>query len=94
MLQVEGWERGFWEVMTAEPRPDLREVVRSLPVPALVVAGEQDRVIHPRWNRRTAGAIPDGRYAELPGCGHTPQEECPDALAREIRGFLAEVGVG
>ncbi|MFU8839736.1 MAG: alpha/beta fold hydrolase [Nitriliruptoraceae bacterium] len=93
MLQVEGWDRGFWEVMTAEARPDLREVVRTLPVPALVIAGEQDRVIRPRWNRRTAEALPDGRYVELAGCGHTPQEECPEALAREISGFLDEVGL-
>jgi pimeloyl-ACP methyl ester carboxylesterase len=94
MLQVEGWESGFWEVMTAEPRPDLREVVRTLPVPTLVVAGARDRVIHPRWNRRTADAIPDGRYVELPGCGHTPQEECPEALAREIRAFVDQAGLG
>jgi len=92
MLRVDGWERGFWEVMTAEARPDLREVVRTLPAPTLVVAGERDRVIHPRWNRRTAEAIPDGRYVELPGCGHTPQEECPEALARIIGDFLRDIG--
>lgn len=92
MLRVQGWEQGFWEVMTADPRPDLREVVRTLSVPALVVSGDLDRVIHPRWNRRTADEIPDGRYVELTDCGHTPQEECPDALAAAIEAFLAEVG--
>lgn len=91
MLEVQGWERGFWEVMTAEPPPDLRAVVRSLPVPALVVGGAEDRVIHPRWNRRTAAALPDGRYVELPRCGHTPQEECPGELATVIDRFLVEV---
>ncbi len=94
MLQVDGWERGFWEVMNADARPDLSDVVRALPVPALVVSGEQDRVIRPRWNQRTAQAIPDGRYVELPRCGHTPQEECPEALAEQLRAFLSEVGVG
>ncbi|MFP4148366.1 MAG: alpha/beta fold hydrolase [Nitriliruptoraceae bacterium] len=94
MLRVQGWERGFWEVMTAEGSPDLGRVVRSLPVPALVVSGGEDRVIHPRWNRRTADALPDGRYLELEGCGHTPQEECPEALAAAIDGFLAEVARG
>jgi pimeloyl-ACP methyl ester carboxylesterase len=94
MLRVEGWERGFWEVMNAEPRPDVRDVVRAVQVPGLVVAGAEDRVIRPSWNRRTAEGLPDGRYVELPGCGHTPQEECPGLLADEIRAFLDEVGVG
>jgi pimeloyl-ACP methyl ester carboxylesterase len=88
MLRVEGWDRGFWELVTAEPPPDLREVLRSIAVPTLVVVGASDRIIAPEWNRRTAGAIPGARFEVLPDCGHTPQEECPEALLRLVRPFL------
>lgn len=90
-MQVDGWDRGFWEVMTAEAPPDLRGVVRSVQVPALVVAGASDRIIRPRWNRRTAAALPDGRFHLLPDTGHTPHEERPDLLVPVLRGFLAEL---
>ena len=90
-MQVEGWDRGFWEVMTAEAPPDLRGVVRSVQVPTLVVAGASDRIIAPRWNRRTAGALPGGRFHLLPDTGHTPHEERPDLLVPVLRGFLAEL---
>ncbi len=88
MLQVDGWERGFWEVINADARPDLGDVLRRIDVPVLVVSGDRDTVIRPRWNRRTAAAIPGARYVELDDCGHTPQEECPAALAGTISTFL------
>ncbi|MCC5947786.1 MAG: alpha/beta fold hydrolase [Nitriliruptoraceae bacterium] len=91
MTQVDGWELGFWELVNAEPRPDLREVVRAIDVPTLVVTGDRDRVIAPRWNQRTAAAIDGARFEVLDNCGHTPQEECPDALVEVIRGFLTDV---
>jgi pimeloyl-ACP methyl ester carboxylesterase len=87
-LQVEGWDRGLWEVLTAEPPPALATLLGRIDVPTLVVAGERDRVISPRWNARTAAAIPDARLEVLPDCGHTPHEECPDALLEVLRDFL------
>ena len=93
MLRVDGWDRGFWEVINASPRPNLSDALGDIEVPVLVVSGDSDPVIRPRWNQRTAEAIPGARYRELGGCGHTPQEECPAALAAAIDGFLAEAGV-
>jgi len=91
MLQVDGWDRGFWEVINASPRPQLGELLREIDVPVLVVSGDSDRVIRPHWNRRTAQAIPGARYVELADCGHTPQEECPEALAGVMQHFLEQV---
>lgn len=89
MLRVDGWERGFWEVINADPRPDLGDLLGRIDVPVLVISGNRDTVIRPRWNRRTAAAIPGARYVELDGCGHTPQEECPTELAKSIATFLS-----
>jgi pimeloyl-ACP methyl ester carboxylesterase len=88
--QVPGWELALYELFVAEPPPDLRDVLARIDVPTVVVAGARDGVISPATNRRTAAAIPTGRYVEIPDCGHTPQEECPDALIEVIRDVLAE----
>lgn len=91
LLRTEGWARGLWEVMTVEPPPDLRPVLRRVHVPTLVVTGAQDRTIAPRWGRWVAGAVPDGRFSLLPDCGHVPHQERPDELAALVRPFLDEV---
>ncbi len=91
LTRVEGWSRGLWEVMTAEPPPDLRPVLRSIAVPTLVVTGAQDRTIAPRWGRWVAATVPGGRFTLLPDCGHVPHQERPDELAAIVRPFLAEV---
>ena len=91
MLRIEGWSRGLWEVMTAEPPPDMRPVLRSVRVPTLVVTGAQDRTIPPRWGRWVAATVPGGRFALLPECGHVPHQERPVELAAIVRPFLTEV---
>lgn len=90
-LEVTGWERGLWEVLTAERPPDLRHVVRRVQAPALVIGGASDRIIRPHWNRRTAAALPHGSLTLLPDVGHTPQEERPDLLLPVLRRFLADL---
>lgn len=91
LTRVEGWSRGLWEIMTAEPPPDLRPVLRSIRVPTLVVTGAQDRTIAPRWGRWVAASIPGGRFALLPDCGHVPHQERPAELAAIVEPFLREV---
>ncbi|MEX2549301.1 MAG: alpha/beta hydrolase [Nitriliruptoraceae bacterium] len=88
MLEVEGWERGFWEAITAEASPDLSDLLPRIEVPVLLVTGGADRVIAPRSSQRTAEVIPQARFERLDDCGHTPQEECPERLAMLIADFL------
>lgn len=89
MLAVAGWERGLWDLVTAERPPDLRDLLPTIEVPTLVVTGDHDRTVVPDWSRRTAAAIPGARFAVIEGCGHTPHEERPRALLETLRGFLA-----
>ncbi len=90
LLATEGWSRGLWEVMTAERPPDLRAALRRIAAPALVVTGEDDRTIAPRWGRWVAEHIPGGRFALLPDAGHVPHQERPAQLVDVVRPFLAE----
>jgi pimeloyl-ACP methyl ester carboxylesterase len=91
LLRTEGWSRGLWEVMTAEAPPDLRAALRRIVAPTLVVTGERDRTIAPRWGRWVAGEVADGRFALLPDAGHVPHQERPAEVAELLHGFLADV---
>lgn len=88
-METPGWEAGLWRAVTAEPSPDVRSVLREVTVPTLVVTGSHDRNVRPSSSRAVAEAIPSGRYVELAGVGHTPQEEAPEALLEVLRPFLS-----
>ena len=88
VFDVDGWARGYLEVMTAEQPPNLRGDLSRIGVPTLVISGDSDRTISPAATRRTASAIPGARFEVLPGCGHTPHEECPERLADVITAFV------
>ncbi|MET9391090.1 alpha/beta fold hydrolase [Streptomyces sp. NPDC006624] len=53
-------------------------------VPVTVVWGTCDRVLPPRQAARVQAMIPRARLVHLPGCGHVPMNDAPDAVARVI----------
>jgi pimeloyl-ACP methyl ester carboxylesterase len=70
--------------------PDLRERLAAAPVPKLVAVGEHDlwpRELHERF-ARAIGA----RVAVYPA-GHSPCEESPHQLVRDMLALFAESGV-
>ena len=67
------------------------DVAPSLPnvrAPTLVVWGADDPLLSPSLGPAFAEQIPDARLVVLPDCGHIPMLESPDALHREVLGFL------
>lgn len=48
--------------------------------PALVIAGERDRMSPAKSGRELAALLPHGRIAVLPGAGHMVMTERPDAV--------------
>ncbi len=67
---------------------DLRAALPMVRVPALVVAGQRDRIIRPAAVRALAHALPDARYLEVAGAAHAPFLSHPVQFARELSGFL------
>jgi pimeloyl-ACP methyl ester carboxylesterase len=63
---------------------DLRAGLRSVEVPAIVLAGTADTVIDPELGRAVADALPYARYEQLAGAGHMLPLEAPDRVARAI----------
>jgi len=67
---------------------DLTPLLSHLRVPTLVVCGEMDQATPPKLNKEIADHVKDARYIELPGCGHCPPLEQPDAFLAAIREFI------
>ena len=67
---------------------DLRSALPMVRMPALVIAGQRDRIIRPTAVRALAHALPDARYVEIAGAAHAPFLSHPVQFARALNGFL------
>lgn len=72
--------------------PSARAGLPSLDLPTLCVAGALDEpyVAHAK---ALAEALPRGRFACIPGAGHSLPLEAPDALATLLRDFMHAEGI-
>ncbi len=71
-------------------RDDLSGQLQYVRVPTLVVTGEHDVPHPPAQARRDAERIPGGRFVEIPGVGHTPPAEAPDAVVTLLLDWLRQ----
>ena len=63
--------------------------MRSVQAPALVLHGERD-LQSEQASQAYAGLFQRSRFEVIPGAGHFPFEDQPDAFARAVAGFLKE----
>jgi pimeloyl-ACP methyl ester carboxylesterase len=66
----------------------LRDRLPALTLPALVVWGERDRIVSPRYAEELRDALPDGRALLLPEAGHVPMCEHPGEVAAAVLGLI------
>lgn len=67
------------------------EQVEALDLPVLLVVGASDDLIPPAAVHELAGLINGARVVEIPGAGHSPYFECPEAWNEVVLSFLSEV---
>ena len=79
----------FARACLALARVDLREAVRAIRNPTLVMVGALDQTTPSALARELADAIPGARFLEIPGAGHCPQIEKPAEFVAAVLGFLA-----
>jgi pimeloyl-ACP methyl ester carboxylesterase len=83
----ETWERGInpagvmRHMMAVLTQPNRAAALRSLRVPATVIHGMADRMVHVSGGRATARAIPGAELLLVPGMGH----DLPPALFATFR---------
>lgn len=86
-----------WPLVSRALASALEEVVSWEPTlehigaPALVVHGEDDRVVWSSSTRRMSERLQNGTLIELEDCGHFPALECPRALLAVTKDFLSEI---
>jgi pimeloyl-ACP methyl ester carboxylesterase len=68
---------------------DIRDVLPSIRVPALVIHRTGDRLLRVEEGRYLASRIPGARFVELPGIDHLPFVGDQDALLSAIEEFLS-----
>ena len=76
LMRVVGLRRRYWEMMA------------SVRVPVLLLGGEADRLAPVAAMRQAAARNPGWDTVMLPGVGHTPQLEVPDAVTGKLADWL------
>lgn len=71
------------------PNRGLNRRLHRVSAPTLLVWGESDRIVPPRYAEDFQAAIPTATTETIAAAGHLPQVEQPDQLAETIRRFLA-----
>lgn len=72
---------------------DLTDFARTIRKPTLCVVGSEDLSTPPEIVRGLADLIPGSEYVEMPGVGHIPCAQEPEALARILVDFLTKHGL-
>lgn len=67
---------------------DLRRELAGIRQPALVIAGERDKLTPPQASHYLARALHDGRSVEIGGAAHAPFLSHPDIFVDHVVNFL------
>lgn len=87
----ETYERGLnpagvmRQMIAVLTQPDRGRALHSLTIPAAVIHGMDDRLVHPSGGRATAQAIPGATLLLIPGMGHDLPVELHETFADVIR---------
>ncbi|MFF4652662.1 alpha/beta fold hydrolase [Streptomyces sp. NPDC001380] len=79
----------FWQGVDDAARRAVADALGGLAVPVLVVTGDRDGASGVAAGGVVAAQFPDARHTTLPGCGHYPWVDEPEAFRRLVAGFVA-----
>lgn len=72
-------------------RPDRTDMLSSITVPTLVMVGEDDGLTPPDVAGHMAELIPQAELVVIPGAGHLPPIETPEAVNDALRSFWEKI---
>lgn len=87
-LQDRRWRIGLLRTLRGTLEHCVRDRLREVTQPTLLVCGAQDRIVDPEHAARVAQLLPRGCVRTLPRCGHAPQIEKAQLVNRLVVEFL------
>lgn len=88
------WRKAMFQTVRGTKSHCVAHKLPQYKNPALVVCGQEDRIVDPQSVQAACDGLPNYRFVMLPDCGHAPQLECPRIVNPLIARFLREKVVG
>lgn len=82
------WKLGFVKTVRGTLEHTVRDKLKDVTCPTLLLTGEEDKVCCPRTAEAAARELPNGAFLALPKCGHAPQIEKAWKVNRLVVHFL------
>jgi pimeloyl-ACP methyl ester carboxylesterase len=70
---------------------DTADRLAEIAAPTLVLSGDLDSILPPRFGRAVAAAIPNARFEVMAGEAHQPFQEAPEEWNARVDAFWREV---
>jgi pimeloyl-ACP methyl ester carboxylesterase len=81
-------------VQALKDRDSILDRLSEITVPALVIVGEQDRLLPPAYSSEIAQSLNNASMTVIPNAGHLPALERPRATTSAMLSFLEEQQLG
>ena len=88
-MKVKGWERAFWNFVTAPRTNELRDNLVELKLPTLLITGSDDTIVPTADTVQLSKLLPNNELEIIPKSGHLPHEEQPDAFMAAFESHFA-----
>jgi pimeloyl-ACP methyl ester carboxylesterase len=83
------WKTGFVKTVRGTLEYTVRDKLKLVKCPTLLVSGAEDKVCDPATAREAAKELPNGMFLSVPNCGHAPQIEKAWKINRLVVHFLS-----
>ncbi len=87
-----GIEGLAWQLEAMASRPERVDLLGTLALPALVIHGEEDRIVSLERSKDMVKCLPFGQLTVIPGAGHGTPIEAPSAVAEALRAWRGRGG--
>ncbi|MBK8782195.1 MAG: alpha/beta hydrolase [Anaerolineales bacterium] len=88
-LQIENWDKALWQLTVASEESGLADRVNEITLPALVITGDDDRIVPTEQSLRLADELPNAELKVIAQSGHLPHEEKPVEFMQAVTEFLS-----
>ena len=83
------WKTGFVKAVQGTRDHTVRDRLKDVKAPTLLVTGAEDRICCPRTAEAAARILPHGHFLKLKRCGHAPQIEKASKINQLVVHFLS-----